>query len=160
VRALAIAILLSLADIAGAQAQNEGDPVAFVQAIYRDYQDGHPTGWPDRAYSSRLHKLVEEDRKNTPQGDVGRLDFDPYINGQDWKLASLQVAQVSRQSDRAVVEARFQNEGTAEDLRYSLVRVGGRWLVDDVESLTKPRWTLSKILAGAPDAFPDDPPPK
>ena len=40
---------------------------------------------------------------------------------------------------------------------FDLVREGGRWLVDDVQSL-KPggRWTMSKILTGDPDAFPDE----
>jgi len=139
-----------------AQAQNEADPIAFVQAIYRDYGREKPTPWPDRAYSPRLQKLIDKDRRDTPKGEIGRLDFDPFVNGQDWKISGLQVALVSHTGNDAVVEARFRNFNTADDLRYHLVRDGGRWLIDDVTSVMKPRWTLSKILAGAPDAFPDE----
>jgi hypothetical protein len=158
VRRLAAALLILVG--AAAQAQNEADPVAFVQAIYRDYQRDKPTAWPDRAYSPRLQKVIDDDKKNTPAGDAGKIDWDPFIAGQDWKIEGLSVTLVSRNGDTAVVEARFRNLGSPVDLRYSLVRGGGRWLIDDLENLVKPRWTMSKILAGAPDAFPDDPQPK
>jgi hypothetical protein len=29
-------------------------------------------------------------------------------------------------------------------------------MIDDLQSLNKPRWTMSKILEDAPDAFPDE----
>lgn len=151
---VALPVLLATA---AAQAQNQADPVAFVRAIYQDYQRDKPTAWPDRAYSPRLQKLIDDDKRNTPAGEVGRLDFDPFIVGQDWKIADLKVTLVSQSGDNAVVAARFRNLGSAVDLRYDLVRAGGRWLIDDLQNLAKPRWTLSKILAGAPDATPDTP---
>lgn len=45
-----------------------------------------------------------------------------------------------------------------KEILFDLVREGDRWLVDDVQSTTKgKRWTMSKALTGAPDAFPDEP---
>jgi hypothetical protein len=155
VRALPLALLLAAAS-AVAAAQNAADPVAFVRAIYRGYEQDKPTVWFERPYAPGLKQLVAQDQKRA-ETDGPRIDWDPFINGQDWKIADLAVTLVSRAGDRAVVEARFTNLGHPEDLRYTLVNASGHWLIGDLENLVKPRWTMSKILAGAPDAFPDEP---
>jgi hypothetical protein len=122
--------------------------------LYPAYEHGKPPMLEKQPFSARMRKLLAAD-KAYAKGEVGRLDFDPIINGQDWKIADLSVTLVSQAQDKAVVEATFNNLGEAEDLRYDLVHGGGRWLIDEIQSMTKPRWTMSKILAGAPDAFPD-----
>jgi hypothetical protein len=155
-RALAVALLLAVG-AAGAMAQNEADPAAFVRAIYRDYAGQSPMPWFDRPYSTHLRKLVDAERRDTPKGEIGRLDFDPFVNGEDWRIGGLTVALVSRAADKATIEACFRNFTNDEDLRYFLVREGGAWRIDDLQSLKSARWTLSKILTGAPDAFPDQP---
>jgi hypothetical protein len=38
---------------------------------------------------------------------------------------------------------------------FDLVLEDGHWRIDDIEKMLKPRWTMSKILLDAPDAFPD-----
>jgi hypothetical protein len=148
----AFLLLLSVGDVA--LAEMAGDPVAVVRALYRGYEIDKPVGLEKQPFSPRMRKLLAAD-KAYAKGEVGRLDFDPIVNGQDWKLADLSVTLTSQTGDKAVVEAKFNNLGNAEDLRYDLVRNGGRWLINEIQSMTKPRWTMSKILAGAPDAFPD-----
>jgi hypothetical protein len=55
------------------------------------------------------------------------------------------------------VRARFKNFGKPREIVFDVVRERGRWLIDDVQSTrTGARWTMSKILLGAPDAFPDE----
>jgi len=93
--------------------------------------------------------------ENFPSRAKNQVFSNVDANGQDWKIGDLSVTLVSQAGDKAVVEAKFSNLGDAEDLRYDLVHSGGRWLIDEIQSMTKPRWTMSKILAGAPDAFPD-----
>jgi hypothetical protein len=34
-------------------------------------------------------------------------------------------------------------------------RRDGHWRIDDIQETLKPRWTMSKILLDAPDAFSD-----
>ncbi|HVH78972.1 MAG TPA: DUF3828 domain-containing protein [Stellaceae bacterium] len=135
-----------------AQAQTPGDPVAFIRAIYAGYERDKPADWDKHPYTPRMRKAIVAD-KAYAKGEVGRLDFDPFINGQDYKLTDVSVTLVSQAQDKAVVEAKFSNLGDAQDLRYDLVRSNGRWLIDEIQSMTKPRWTMSKILVGAPDAF-------
>jgi hypothetical protein len=148
----AFLLLLCVGD--AALAQTPGDPVEVVRGLYRGYERDKPATLEKQPFSPRMRKLLAADRAYA-KGEVGRLDFDPIVNGQDWKITDLSVTLASQAQNKAVVEAKFSNLGTAEDLHYDLIRSGGRWLIDEVQSMTKPRWTMSKILAGAPDAFPD-----
>jgi hypothetical protein len=148
----AFLLLLCVGDMA--LAESAGDPVALVRALYRGYEGGKPPLLEKQPFSPRMRKLLAAD-KAYAKGEVGRLDFDPIVNGQDWKLADLSVTLVSQAGDKAEVEAKFSNLGDADDLRYDLVQSGGHWLIDEIQSMNKPRWVMSKILAGAPDAFTD-----
>lgn len=137
----------------------DSDPVDLISAIYQTYTDIAPgeDGTPDveGVYSERLQALVDKDRKKTPEGEVGRIDWDLFVDGQDWQLSELKIVLVSKQAAQAQVRATFKNFGEPRDLLYTLVLEDGHWRIDDIEETVKPRWTMSKILLDAPDAFPD-----
>jgi hypothetical protein len=140
-------------------AQVDGDPVTLIQALYKTYtaigpgEDGSPG--LDGIYSKRLQALVDKDAKETPEGEVGRIDWDVIVDGQDWQLTGLDITPVSKQEARAEVRAKFKNFDEKRDILYTLVLEDGHWRIDDIEERSKPRWTMSKILLDAPDAFPD-----
>ncbi len=144
--------------IPAAHAGPGGDPVSAIDAIYKAYgvkADAAPD--VGAVYSHRLQQLIDADRESTPEGEVGKIDWDVFVDGQDWEISQLKVAPVSEAGDHAQVVARFNNFAEPKEILFDLVREDGRWLVDDVRSTTKgKRWTLSKILTGAPDAFPDE----
>jgi len=152
-RALLALVLVAWTGVAAAQSQS--DPIAFVRSVYREYEREDAKPWTDWPYTARMRKLIDDDERNTPEGEVGKLDWDPIINAQAWKLSGLNVSLVTRSGDRAVVDATFHNLHTNQHIRFSLAREGGQWAIDDLQSLDKPRWTMSKIYLGAPDAFPD-----
>ena len=158
-RRAALAALFVLCFAGAASAQSQADPVAYIRAIYHGFMtlpsDKVPA-FESLSLSAHLRALVDADRKEA-QGEEGQLDFDPIVNGQDWKLSALKVSLVSRDGDRATVDASFHNLDADEHLRFTLVRADGKWQIDDIQSLQAMRWTLSKILAGAPDAYPDAP---
>jgi uncharacterized protein DUF3828 len=158
-RRAALAALFVVCFAHAAAAQSQADPVAYIRAIYRAYMtlpfDKVPA-FESLSLSPRLRALVDADQKEA-QGEVGRLDFDPIINAQDWKLSKLKVTLVSRTGDNAVVDAAFHNIDVDEHQRFTLLREKGKWEIDDIQALQGMRWTLSKILSGAPDAYPDNP---
>jgi Skp family chaperone for outer membrane proteins len=155
-RAVVAAVFL-LVCAAAATAQTPTDPVGFVRAIYAAYQHDNTPAWYEQNYSARLRKMIDADRADADKDDdAGKFDWDPIINAQDWKLADLRVSLVSRAGDGAVVDASFRNLGADQRMRFSLALEGGKWAIDDVQSLNKPRWTMSKVYQGAPDAFPDE----
>jgi len=133
------------------------DPVTLIAAIYRTYQkDDIPE--LKGIYSKRLQALIDKDEKETPAGDVGRIDWDVFIDGQDWKLSELKIAPVSRDPTKAQIRATFKNFGDRKSVLYDLVLEDGNWRIDEVQEELKPRWIMSKILSDDPGAFPDNPP--
>lgn len=156
-RALLLMVLIAFVPMS-AGAETVDGPAAAIAAIYKAYQNAPSTG-PDvgKVYSARMQALIDADAKATPEGEVGKIDWDVFVDGQDWEISELKITTVSEKGDQAQVSASFLNMGDPREMMFDLVREGGRWLVDDVQSL-KPggRWTMSKILTGAPDAFPDE----
>jgi len=133
--------------------------VALLTAIYKTYTDIGPgeDGVPELSgvYSKRLQALIDKDEKETPEGDVGRIDWDLFVDGQDWQLTELKIVPALKEATRAEVRATFNNFGEPRDILYTLVLENGHWRIDDIQETLKPRWTMSKILLDAPDAFPD-----
>ncbi len=157
--ALVLAIALGASTARAATGSADSDPVSLITAIYASYaadKDKDNPGLP-HIYSKRLQALIDKDAKETPEGMVGRIDWDVFVDGQDWKLTGLKIALVSKAEAKAQVRATFKNFGHPSNMLFDLVREDGHWRVDDVEKTLKPRWTMSKILLDAPDAFPDAP---
>jgi hypothetical protein len=157
-----IVVLVLLAIALGAASplgDADSDPEALITAIYQTYTDIAPgeDGTPEveDVYSARLQALLDKDAKETPEGEVGRIDWDVFVDGQDWQLTELKIVPVSKEATQAEMRATFKNFGEPRDLLYSLVLEDGHWRIDDIQETLKPRWTMSKILLDAPDAFPD-----
>ncbi|MEZ5874734.1 MAG: hypothetical protein R3D30_07830 [Hyphomicrobiales bacterium] len=136
---------------APAGAASDGDPVAFVTVIYEGYEADAPDINDVYCGSRPCSKTAE-----TPEGEVGRIDWDVFIDGQDWRLSDLKITLVSQEADHAQVRATFKNFEHPSNMLFDLVLEDGHWRVDDIAKTVKPRWTLSKILTDAPDAFPDE----
>ena len=139
---LALTLLLALFTLP-ALAQSATDPVETVRALY-----AKDDATEVRFFARALRGLFERDAKEA-QGEVGRLGFAYHVNGQDTEdgwAKTLTLTLVSADETRAEVQARFRNF-TQQDLRYDLVREGGRWLVADVRSLKKERWRLMEIMS-------------
>jgi uncharacterized protein DUF3828 len=154
---IVLTLLLALGIGAGAAhaAAFDSDPVSLINAIYKAYEEDKPQ--PKHIYSKRLQALIDKDEKETPEGMVGRIDWDVFVDGQDWKLTDLNITLVTKSADKAQVRATFKNFDQFSNMLFDLVRENGHWRVDDVAKTLPPRWTMSKILLDAPDAFPDAP---
>jgi uncharacterized protein DUF3828 len=154
---LAVVLAVALAGAASAKPA-DSDPVTLITAIYKTYETDS-AGLP-HIYSKRLQALVNKDDKETPDGEVGRIDWDVFIDGQDWKLTDLKIALVSQTPTQAQVRATFKNFDQPSNMLFDLVLEDGHWRINDIEKTLSPRWTMSKILLGAPNAFPDAEPEK
>ena len=130
------------------------DPVAFVKEVYGHYaahKPGQDYTAPGDIYTPRLKALFVRDEK-WAKGEVGCLEIDFWVNGQDYELKNVRVSSrpVTGRPDRMLVIATFLNLGTPNELHFDFQQIGGKWLLDDVHSVggaVAERWTLSKILA-------------
>lgn len=125
--ALAALVLLGQPGLA----QSFTDPKSLIEALYAGYMP--PNDYPpdeSSLQSERLNGLFEKDQQEA-NGDIGRIDFGPYINGQDYDLKDLVIGEPYIAGGKAVVKVTFQNFDTPQELGFLLVDEDG-WKIDDV----------------------------
>jgi hypothetical protein len=125
-----------------------GDPEAFVRDVYHRYTATRSNYVPpDNIYTPRLKGLIDEDKRRA-NGEVGCIDFDFWLNAQDWSVKNVRVASqnVAGHADRRTVKAEFSNP-KPQEIHFDFLLVKGAWLLDDVESFQEPRWKLSELLS-------------
>jgi hypothetical protein len=145
-RAALLAMSATAAAPALAQTAPKSDPAAPIRALY-----AKPGAARSREpFTKRLQALQAAAIKRSRELDepVSGLDFDYVVNGQDHEdgmARSVRIAVLSQSEARAEVKVTFRN-GPLQELRYDMALEGGRWLVDDVRSLTKDQsWVLSEL---------------
>lgn len=146
-RSVLLAVLMLLAPVA-ARAQSLSDaPPVYVATVYDRLARGENVEPPDALYTPRLQALWADMQKDAG-GEVGRVDFFPWTNSQDWMLSDLSLTSevVDGREDRMIVTAKFKNDGQPQVIRSYWEKSGGRWRLDDMQSLGKEAWTLSVIL--------------
>jgi len=126
------------------------DPKALVTEVYRRLM-ASPSSYnpPEDVFTPRLEKLLREDKRKA-KGEVGCLDFVFWVNAQDWTITKLTVTSADRGQDQKTVTTKFLNGGEQQEIHFDFRRTAGRWLLDDVHSVSAPPWTLSEILNCAP----------
>jgi len=158
-RLFLIAAALALAAFApGPAPRGVADPRAFVASVYADYARAAnaPPAEPVRAYSPRLRALLAAYERWARAHDdlVGSLDFDWWVNAQDWEIHGVSVRQVpGGGANRRTILASWTNYGRADESRFLFVRIGRRWYLDDVvngSGREPDGWTLSALLRARP----------
>jgi hypothetical protein len=135
-------------------------PQALLDALYTPYKAGDGFDWSNwdesKFRSKELNALFDKDAKEA-DGDIGRLDFDPYIDGQDYQITDLKFGEPTINGDTAKVEVTFKNFDSAEDLLFTLVKEPDGWKVDDVVSSNKDfPYSLKAIMSGPLDTGSSD----
>lgn len=151
---LILAALLAWPAAAFAQVD---DPRAFVARTYAAYARAanDPPAEPRHAYSPRLRALFATYERWARAHDdlVGSLDFDWWVNAQDWAISGAAVTELPAARGRRTVVARWTNYGRTDSSRFLFVRIGARWYLDDVVNGSghgDDGWTLSALLRERP----------
>jgi hypothetical protein len=123
------------------------DPKAFVTSVYQKLATDKNYSPPTDIYTRHLANLWA-DMEHDANGEVGRVDFEFWADGQDWQIKNVDVnaMQIWGRPDRQMVRVTFLNTEQPEDIHFYFEKVNGRWLLDDVCSIGKNGWTLSLIL--------------
>jgi hypothetical protein len=133
----AVMVLLaaaSLAQDAGAQ--------AFLQGVYAIYQNSDKAldiGSEPKAaryFVPALARLIGQDvAQAAKRNEVGKLDFDPFIGGQDWAPTKIELkVAAGAAADRATGTARFTAPGEKQPsvVTLDLLKTGTGWRIADI----------------------------
>ncbi|MHA6690091.1 YqhG/Tai3 family protein [Devosia sp. A449] len=149
--ALAAGLFLTLTGFAAAQPYES--PEALLEAFYEPYFSGDFYEDETQFRSEALQALYDNDAEITPEGEMGAISFDPYIDGQDYEVTDLVIGTPAMDGDAATVEVSFKNFGQRRRLVYELVLEDG-WKIDDVVSTSPDNlYRLSEIFAEAAAAY-------
>jgi hypothetical protein len=114
------------------------DPRSVAEALYSPYGDPEFLwrSWDEsQFFSTGLNGLYARDRQESEeQQSVGRLDFDPFINGQDFDVTGLSFGLPDIAGDMATVVVDFANFEQPQTVTLHFVREAGRWKVDDARN--------------------------
>lgn len=127
-------------------------PKALLQALYGFNTDTAADDAPSpysAFFSDHLNEMLQADRDNTQECEVGALDFDPVIVRQDGEADNLKIGEPILLDDRAELEVQFRN-GEEVTLYYTLVKEHGGWKVEDIANQQgEEPWSLSALLGDA-----------
>ncbi len=104
-------------------------------------------GQREKFFDKHIVELLEADEKLASKEGVGRLDFDPFYDGQDFKIVELRVGEAAIAGDGARVIVNYKNLRTPQRLTYELTRQAGIWRISNIFSEnTEIKWDLVSVL--------------
>lgn len=148
VATFAAGLFLALTSLAAAQTYETPD--ALLEAFYAPYFNGNFPEDESQFRSAELQALYDNDAEITPEGEMGAINFDPYIDGQDYDLADFEIGAAGIAGEYASADVTFTNFGEPRMLTFEMVFEDGGWKIDDVVSTNPDNpYRLSDIFAEA-----------
>jgi hypothetical protein len=125
---------------ATAQAASDASARAFVAAIYDAYVGKNGNGIPldnnqtiQRYFEPSFAALILKDQNDAAQRkEAGALDFDPFVDAQDWDIAAYNVTVSDKGADKASAAVKFNNFGKAKTVVLDLVKIKNEWKISDI----------------------------
>jgi Protein of unknown function (DUF3828) len=115
---------------------------AFLQSVYAPYQKSDKAldiGSEQKAaryFVASVAKLIGQDiATSAERNEVGKLDFDPFIGGQDWSPTKIALTVAAGAApDRATGTARFTAPGekTETVITLDLAKTPAGWRIADI----------------------------
>ncbi len=113
---------------------------AFVASIYDAYKGKNGNGVAldsdsavRRRFEPSLAALIRKDQKEAARRDeVGTLDFDPFVDAQDWDIAAVDIAMNETAPDKATATVNFTNSGKPITIVLDLVKIKNDWRIGDI----------------------------
>lgn len=127
--------LLAVPIAAGAQSSTALD---FLKSIYEPYKQARFKGQPywetERFFAAELAQAIQRDLEEAKKRkEVPTLDGDPFIDAQDWSIASIGYAvSTGSTSSTAAAVVTFTNADQPKQLAVFLIQTPRGWRIDDI----------------------------
>jgi hypothetical protein len=116
----------------------------LLEGIYKTYVgstatglDYHTEAKARRTFTPDTVRLFVRDWREA-KGEVGRLEFDPFVNGQDFEVSAYAVSVEGTGPDQARAQVQITNMGKREVVIHDLQRTANGWRIHDI------RWPGTK----------------
>jgi hypothetical protein len=147
---LLLALLQLAAPLVTAQAvakplqKPDGPPVLslpedLVRELYKVHRNGYGHLFDKQGrklqqkfFDQKLAGLIWKDLTETPEGEVGHIDFDPLYNAQDMQIKSLRVGAAVLKGDTASVPVTFLNYNQKVRIDFRLVNTAAGWKIVNI----------------------------
>ena len=118
----------------------EPSPSDFLAGIYEAYIGKNGNGIAldseqtlRRYFEPGLAATIRNDQKAAEARDeVASLDFDPFVDAQDWDIAAYTIALTDTGAGKARATVTFNNADKPTKVGFELVRIGGAWKINDI----------------------------
>jgi len=141
-----------LFSIAVQRAQPTNSPDSVIRELYRLHNNGKGGVFEAKGkkyiykfFDQKLADLIWKDITETPEGEVGSLDFDPLYNAQDTGITNFQIAKPVMESDRSTVLVSFRNFGQRTSVKFEMQNGREGWKIKNV--IYSDKSDLIKILS-------------
>ena len=113
---------------------------AFVAAIYDAYVGKTGNGIAldsnqkiQRYFEPSLAAAIRKDQTDAEQhNDAPALDFDPFVDAQDWEIAAVNIEVRDTGPNKASATVKFTNADKPTTIMLDLVRINNAWKVNDI----------------------------
>lgn len=129
-----------IANSAQKRKTTSSSPDAVVKELYRVNRNGYGhifekkgKKYQEKFFDKNLARLIWKDLTETPEDEVGNLDFDPLFNAQDFKITKLRIGAPVVEGEKVTIPVSFNNFGKRENLKFLLVNEGGVWKIANID---------------------------
>ena len=118
----------------------DASALAFVTAIYDAYVGKNGNGIAldseqkvQHYFEPSLATMILRDQKEAARRrEVGTLDFDPFVDAQDWDIAAFNVVMSDKGPDKPSITVQFNNFGKPQTVVLDLVKIKNEWKIADI----------------------------
>lgn len=122
----------------------EGPVVSFAETVVRELYRIHRNGRghifekqgrkrQQQFFDQKLAALIWKNLAETPEGEVGNIDFDPLFNAQDTRIKNFRVGAADTNGNTAVVPVTFMNFDQQVRIEFRLVNTKAGWKVSNID---------------------------
>jgi hypothetical protein len=143
--------------VSASAAQNaapRSTPDAVVRELYRVHNNGNGPIFERKGrrylfkfFDKQLADLIWKDITETPEGEIGHMDFDPLYNAQDVTITNFRVGAPAIEGDRATVLVTFNNGGPRTKLTFRMHNTSEGWKVENIIYTGSENSDLIKIMS-------------
>jgi Protein of unknown function (DUF3828) len=112
----------------------------FVAAIYDTYAGKGGNGITlDNERTVRRYfepslaaSILQDQKKAARRSEVGTLDFDPFVDAQDWDIPAFDIAVSETGPGKASATVKFANSGNRSTVVLDLVKIKDEWKISNI----------------------------